>query len=255
MPNLPNWKQTLVRLLSGYFFAAIAYYMIPALIVLNLTARNTEPVLIGLLAACQPVGLLLALALVEPLVARYGAYATFMGAFWLALGVSLSFILSDALLLWAVAVILVGVASGIYYVIAESWVALLCPPEQRGQIVSIFETIIGATSLLAPLILLLTGTSGWLPFVVTAILTGIGLLIFLPMHPPGWLAPHHRRACAGWATTSGPHAPPDRGHGACRRAARWAVRSRDSGGVAPVQCAGGVLACIGNVARGRDRRG
>jgi len=189
MPNLPNWKQTLVRLLSGYFFAAIAYYMIPALIVLNLTARNTEPVLIGLLAACQPVGLLLALVLVEPLVARYDAYATFMGAFWLALGVSLSFILSDALLLWAVAVILIGVASGIYYVIAESWVALLCPPEQRGQIVSIFETIIGATSLLAPLILLLTGTSGWLPFVVAAILTGIGLLIFLPMQPPSGLHP------------------------------------------------------------------
>lgn len=80
-------------------------------------------------------------------------------------------------------------AAGIYYVIAESWVALLCPPEQRGQIVSIFETIIGATSLLAPLILLLTGTSGWLPFVVAAILTGIGLCLFIPMQPPSGLHP------------------------------------------------------------------
>ncbi len=179
--------RTLLLLMIGYLFGAITYYMLVALMVLNLTAHHTDPTLIGVLAACQPLGVLLALLSVAWLVQRYNARMVFLASYGLLLLATLSFALHTALLVWAVASIVSGFATGVSYVLAESWIAVLAPDERRGQVVSLFETSIGAAALVSPGILLLTSTTGTLPFLVAAAGALLALLCLLPMHPPDGL--------------------------------------------------------------------
>lgn len=177
-------KRTLSLLTGGYLIGAITYYLLAALIVLNLTSRNADPAVIGLMAASQPLGLVLSLPAVAWLLQYYHARTLFLASYVLLLLGALGFVLTTALPLWAVAGVFSGFASGAGYVIAESWIAVLAPNHRRGQIVSMFEASIGAAALLAPVLLLVVGTVGTLPFLVAAVLAGLALLCMLRLQPP-----------------------------------------------------------------------
>ncbi|KKK74010.1 hypothetical protein LCGC14_2888050, partial [marine sediment metagenome] len=64
------------------------------------------------------------------------------------------------------------------YVISETWVNELATSQNRGRVMGFYTTILSAGFALGPFILAITGTSGWLPFLVVItimLITTIGL--------------------------------------------------------------------------------
>eukprot|EP01036_Dinobryon_divergens_P050045 gene50045-67024_t len=95
------------------------------------------------------------------------------------------FLFSNSLVLWFVCILIEGMAAGLRWVLAEAIVAEFSPAHQRGRNVGIFETMVGTTFVLGPLVLAWFGaqsdTALWLALALTVF--GLGWSLLIPRLP------------------------------------------------------------------------
>jgi MFS family permease len=143
------------------------------LFTLLMQRQGLSPGTIGLSAAMMPIGLLLSAPLV-PLAIRLGSARTLAVACALAGG--LCFLLIGWLqngFAWFALRFLLGVVINPLYILGEVWALALAPPQRRGRIMGVYNTMLSAGYALGPLTLVLVGSVGWPPFLV--IVLGFGL--------------------------------------------------------------------------------
>src|SRR5690606_11769107 len=96
------------------------------------------------------------------------------------------FALSPSLALWFPLKIVAGMASGLRWVLAEAIVAEFAPGAQRGRSVGLFETLVGVTFVVGPLVLAWAGPQSdaalWIAFGFMAI--GLAWSLLIPRVPP-----------------------------------------------------------------------
>jgi MFS family permease len=95
------------------------------------------------------------------------------------------FIFSSSLTVWFVCIFIEGMAAGLRWVLAEAVVAEFSPSHQRGRNVGIFETMVGTTFVLGPLVLAWAGAQSdvalWIALGLTVL--GLGWSLLIPRVP------------------------------------------------------------------------
>ena len=147
----------LFAIFGSTFLQLVGYFMLLPLLLLRLKGADVSTTLAGLFAASGWAGIFLFTPFASWVARKLGRRPTL----WLAAAVpalaALGFALTDVLPLWFVFELLAGAASGLRWVLAEAVVAEFSPPGQRGRYVGIFETMVGATFVIGPAMLVWVG--------------------------------------------------------------------------------------------------
>lgn len=174
----------LVWLIAAMLLEGLALWMVIPLTVILLAERGIDPVLIGGFSGVMGATMMGAALLAPALIARIGPRATLRGGIVLALGATVTFALTEQLVIWMLANGLLGVGLGLEWIVADSWVSHAAPSHRRGRIVGFYETLGSVTIGLGPLMLTLVGIGPHVPFVVGAGLLGIALLLTMRLDDP-----------------------------------------------------------------------
>lgn len=192
--------RTLLILFAATFVTLAGFFMLMPLLVLRLHEQGLGPTEIGLFSATMWLGVLLVAPWADRCVALLGRRRAFvLTALTPALG-GAGFLLTDSLWLWALLMLLDGLSAGLRWVLAEATVAEAAAPERRGLMVGLYETMVGATFVLGPVLLQFTGTEGQAGLWVSALLCILGLLLVLALPPLGrpQASPHGSGPGALW---------------------------------------------------------
>ncbi|WP_176256941.1 MFS transporter [Derxia lacustris] len=151
---------------AATFLELDAWFMLLPLLTLTLAARGVGAGVIGLFNASMWAGILVSSVFAGRLSQRIGA----RGSFWLSgllpLVALAGFFGSDSLWVWFPLYLLAGFGSGLRWIVSEALVAELAPPERRGRIVGLYQTMVGTTFIIGPALLGVFGTEGRLPLAV-----------------------------------------------------------------------------------------
>jgi MFS family permease len=128
--------------------------------------QGMSPAEIGLSAAMMPLGLITSASLVPAAVRLFGARRLAVACAVLG---ALCFLAIGALrndFAWYVVRFFIGMVINPLYVLGEVWALALAPPRQRGRVMGVFNTLMGAGYAVGPLTLTFVGVEGWPPFLV-----------------------------------------------------------------------------------------
>jgi MFS family permease len=189
LPQHPHHRlhrRGLWAIFGATFFQLVGYFMLLPYLLLQLKGEGVSTTLAGLFAASGWVGIFAIAPFVSAITQRLGRRPTL----WLSgvvpvVAVS-GFLLTDSLALWFALEFVAGAASGLRWVLAEAVVAEFAPPEHRGRMVGLFETMVGATFVIGPGLLAWVGPEQavnlWL--VLGALLIGLIASAAIPRLPP-----------------------------------------------------------------------
>jgi MFS family permease len=95
------------------------------------------------------------------------------------------FLFTDSLTVWFALHLVAGMAGGLRWVLAEAVVAEFSPPGQRGRYVGIFETMVGTTFVIGPLMLAWVGAQSEAALWIALAFMAAGLLwsLLIPRMP------------------------------------------------------------------------
>lgn len=200
-PHPAPSRRGLFVIFGSTFFELVGYFMLTPWLILRLTELGAPTALIGLFAASAWVGILLVTPFASALTRALGRRPTLWlsGAVPVAAGIGYGLPLegSAALALWFGLKVLAGMASGLRWVLAEAIVAEFSAPGRRGRNVGLFETMVGATFVIGPMLLAAVGPSSATALWLSVVLLAVGLVwaLFVPPLPP---EPDAHEAHVGW---------------------------------------------------------
>ncbi|WP_185970037.1 MFS transporter [Tepidimonas alkaliphilus] len=190
-----------MTIFASTFFELIGTFMLTPWLVLRLSEQGAAPAVIGLFAASAWLGILLVTPLASGLTQRLGrrralALSAAVPALT-GLGYLLPWFGAATVALWFALKLAGGMAAGLRWVLAESIVAECSPLARRGRNVGLFETMVGATFVLGPLLLAAVGPSSEAALKLAVALLAIGWIwsLALPTLPS---APEPAEAHVGW---------------------------------------------------------
>jgi MFS family permease len=162
-------RLSLGAVIGGVFGVGVAFGAIVPLISLLLERRGISAFWIGANAAMFPVSLLL----VGPLLPRFVAWLGTLRSMYLGIGVAavltLLFPLLPQVWVWFVLRFLIGIATGVHWVVSEAWINSISTDRDRGLIMGIYATVLAGGFAVGPLILSLIDVEGWAPFILVAV--------------------------------------------------------------------------------------
>ena len=169
---------SLGAIIAAMLIANLMYSVTLPLLSLTLSRAGYSETMIGFNTVAQPLAALLFAPFIPGLIGRFGA-ASLMIAALLIFGVTLMVLpLHVDLATWFVLRPLIGAAGCVLWVASESWINAMAEEKSRGRIVGIYGTAGALGWALGPVILLIAGTEGYLPYALTA---GLSLLACIPM--------------------------------------------------------------------------
>ena len=174
----------LAGVIAAVAIFAVAQGLTYPLLSFILERQGASAGLIGLSAAMTPLGLIAGSPLIPPLIRRVGAGRLALACAIVA-GASLALIgWTRDVVAWFPLRVAIGLAIGPLFVLSETWLIALSPPQRRGRILGIYTAVVSAGFAAGPLSLMVVGTEGWPPFLI-----GIGAFIVCTL----WLAAILRR--------------------------------------------------------------
>ena len=184
MNPTPHTSRRGLRVIFGStFFELVGYFMLLPLLLLRLKGDGVSTSLAGLFAASGWVGVFLITPFASAITQRLGRRPTL----WLAAAVPVvstaGFLFTDWLPAWFLFDFIAGAASGLRWVLAEAVVAEFAPPDQRGRMVGLFETMVGTTFVVGPALLAVVGPQNPLALWLVLGSMAIGLLWSLQIPP------------------------------------------------------------------------
>ncbi|MBU7575912.1 MAG: MFS transporter [Hydrogenophaga sp.] len=147
----------LVAIFGSTFFELVGYFMLTPLLLLRLKGGGESTALAGVFAASGWLGVFFMTPFASAITQRLGRRPTLWLAALIPVIATAGFAFTPLLWLWFVFKIAAGMASGLRWVLAEAVVAEFSPPGQRGRYVGIFETMVGITFVVGPLMLAWVG--------------------------------------------------------------------------------------------------
>lgn len=196
-PSPPTSRQGLLGIFGSTFFELVGYFMLSPWLLLQLKGADVSTAMAGLFAATGWLGIFLMTPFASAVTRHLGRRPTLWLSGAAPVLAGLVFALSSDLRLWFAMQCLAGMASGLRWVLAEAVVAEFSPLAQRGRYVGIFETMVGSTFVLGPMLL------AWLgPQSHTALWAALALMVaglvwsfFIPPLP---VAHDEAEAHVGW---------------------------------------------------------
>ena len=148
------------------------------LLSLILESRGVSTTIIGLNAAMVSLGVLVFSPMVPRCMARLGARRFLVSCIVVEVVLFLSLPVFDSLGAWFVLRFFIGATGVGLFIAGETWINEIAAERSRGRVMGLYNAIMSGTVAIGPLILLVTGTAGWLPFLIGA---GFIALAALPL--------------------------------------------------------------------------
>ena len=165
----------LAAIFGSTFFALVGYFILSPLLLLRLKGADVSSTLAGLFVATGWLGIFIMTPFASSVANRIGRRQ----CMWLASSVlmlcALLFTLTKALPVWFALNLVSGIAMSLRWVLSEALIAEFCPPAQRGRYVGIFQTMVSATFIIGPALLVWLGTHSPVTLWVVNGLNVIGL--------------------------------------------------------------------------------
>ncbi|MCW5625876.1 MAG: MFS transporter [Burkholderiales bacterium] len=178
----PN-ARLIARIFVSEFLYVVPFFALTTLVTVRLAGEGVSPWLIGLFGAAGWGSILVTAPLVPKLTRAFGIARAFQWASILGC-VAIPLMLVPSLFTWFIAIVLVGAAGGVRWIVAEAWIADIAPPEKLGRLIGAFETMIGGTIVCGPLLLTMTGLHGWPPFAAATVLAAIAVAVMIGAPDP-----------------------------------------------------------------------
>ncbi|MCP4765009.1 MAG: MFS transporter [Gammaproteobacteria bacterium] len=169
---------SLGAIITAMLIANLMYSVTLPLLSLTLSRAGYSETMIGINTIAQPLAALLFTPFIPGLIGRFGA-ASVMIAALLVFGATLLILpLYVDMAAWFILRPLMGAAGCVLWVASEAWVNTMADEKSRGRIVGIYGTAGALGWAMGPVILLIAGTEGYLPYALTA---GMSVLACIPM--------------------------------------------------------------------------
>ncbi|WP_439518053.1 MFS transporter [Hydrogenophaga sp.] len=182
---IPHAPLGLFAIFGSTFFQLVGYFMLMPLLLLRLKGDGVSTALAGVFVATGWLGIFAMTPFASAITQRLGRRPSlWLAAFVPVLAIG-GFLFSDSLALWFVCIFIEGMAAGLRWVLAEAVVAEFSPSHQRGRNVGIFETMVGTTFVLGPMVLAWAGAQSdaalWIALGFTVL--GLGWSLLIPRVP------------------------------------------------------------------------
>ena len=164
-------RQRIVNLIAA--IAAITVFgftlglMFP-LLSLIMESRGASTDVIGYNAAMQPLGIVISVFAIPPLVRRFGAKAVVVGAGIATSAIVVSYPFAPIFWWWFGLRCLHGFAVSMLFAISEAWIVRFAEGPYRSRILALYTSILAASFGGGPALISLTGTAGPAPFLIGA---------------------------------------------------------------------------------------
>lgn len=147
------------------------------LLAIMMEQRGASALFIGANSAMPALSMLLVTPFIPRIIARVGTMRLLMACLALSICTLTAFRLIDNLWVWFPIRFLNGLAIVHVFVISEIWIQTLATEGRRGQLIGIYTVAFSFGWALGPMILSVTGTESWMPFLVGDGLILISMLI------------------------------------------------------------------------------
>lgn len=166
-------RQRIINLLAA--IAAITVFgftlglMFP-LLSLIMEKQGIAPDIIGYNTAMQPIGIVLSIFTIPPMVRRFGAKRTVIGAAILTALVVLAYPFTDVFWWWFGLRIIQGFSVSTLFAISEAWIVRFAEGAWRSRILALYTSILALSFGGGPVLISMTGIDSPLPFIIGAII-------------------------------------------------------------------------------------
>ena len=169
-------RRSLAAAIACISVFAVTVGLVTPLVSLILEARGIQPTTIGAIAAMPSLAILVTTPLIPWFVRRLGLRGFLSLCIAGELVLVLLLPLLDHLAVWFVLRGLMGATGAGLFVASETWINEVAEERSRGRVLAIYGAILSGSFALGPFIISITGTEGWLPFLVAAaFIAGAGL--------------------------------------------------------------------------------
>ncbi len=168
-------KLGLAAIFGSTFFSLVGYFILSPLLLLRLKGADISSTMAGLFAATGWLGIFVMTPFASSVANRIGRRQCMWLASVLLMLCALLFTLTNALPIWFALNLVSGIAMSLRWVLSEALIAEFCPPDQRGRYVGIFQTMVSATFIIGPALLVWLGTQSPVTLWVVNGLNVVGL--------------------------------------------------------------------------------
>lgn len=158
------------RLAASGIAAVIGFSLLIPYTAIRLEALGHSATSIGFFAALPWLAVLALAPFVAKLARILGGANLYVHAALLSAPVPLVFAFTENYALWCLANFAVGLAAALRWIVSESWVVDLVPAERRGRAIGLYETALGFSFMLGPLMLSAFAADGTTPAWLGALL-------------------------------------------------------------------------------------
>ncbi len=169
-------RLSLAAILTTAFGIGLSISMATPLVSLAMERAGHGEVVIGLAAAVYSLAMLATGPFVPGLMGRFGPVPVLVGGLGLAAVTLALFPVQPVLAVWLVLRAGTGIGNNVGWVVSETWINAVASDAVRGRVVALYATVWGMGIAAGPVLLSLVGTTGALPFLVTAGLVGAALV-------------------------------------------------------------------------------
>lgn len=179
-------RRSLTAAISCCAVFGITVAVMSPLISLILEGRGVDRTTIGALASVPALAMLATNPFLPYVVGRMGLRAFLYVCIAAQVVLTLLMPLFDNLVAWFVLRCLMGAAVNGLFVASETWINAVAEERSRGRVLAIYGAVLAGSFALGPLMIAMTGTEGWPPFLVAA---GVIAAAGLPLLRSSGLSP------------------------------------------------------------------
>jgi MFS family permease len=163
-PSGNSLLRTQIAVIAVVAIYGITNGFVGPLVSLRLEAAMAGSTIIGLAAAASAFGTLIVSPHAPRLMARLGLVPIIAFALVADAVLILALNVFDSLYAWLVLRMLMGVSIACLFIASETWISALANDRNRGRVMGVYNAVLSLSFGLGPLIIVTTGTEGWLPF-------------------------------------------------------------------------------------------
>jgi MFS family permease len=168
-----------IALATALFVTSFAMYA-PVLAVL-LQQRGHGPFAVGAFAMIGFACVAALIPFLPALIARFDGVRVFLAGCWLWFAAGLGYALFDNLWVWCSFAVVGGVGAAAVWNATEALIARHCPPDKRGRITGLYQTLLGAALALGPFVPTLFQINGHQTLVAVCVVQALGLLLVVKL--------------------------------------------------------------------------
>jgi MFS family permease len=165
----------LAAIFGSTFFALVGYFILSPLLLLRLKGADVSSTLAGLFVATGWLGIFIMTPFASSVANRIGRRQCMWLASVMLMLCALLFTLTESLPIWFALNLVSGIAMSLRWVLSEALIAEFCPGDQRGRYVGFFQTMVSATFIIGPALLIWLGTQSAVTLWVVNGLNVVGL--------------------------------------------------------------------------------